>query len=290
MELWKTKKILNKGILMDNLNIIELPTRKYLLECFIYNPETGDLVWKKRPISHFRNEHVMKVWNSKHSNKIAGTKVSGYINILIDKVAYRSHRLIWKIIYGEDPNKLIDHINGIRDDNRIENLRLATYSENSRNINKLTKSNSTGFTGIHYSKRDKRYVVQVRNNTADDRYIGRYYTLEAAIYYREKAAKEQYGDFYTTIEENRDYINTIICIPESDIIKLEEDFIKKIKNSKNKLGVCGVKQTPAGKYSVEIRYKRQYYYVGVFNTLEEASIARENKLKELKSLEEQSNQ
>lgn len=186
------------------MEINKTPEQDYLKVCFRYDHETGLLYWNTRPLEHFSSLHIMRSWNSKHANKIAGSDYYGYINILVDRVSYRAHRLIWKLIYNEDSNLYIDHINGIRNDNRICNLRLATPSENTKNQTKLGKLNTTGFIGVHYSKREKKYVAQVRNDEEDNRLVGRFFTLEAAIYYREKAANERYGEFYTIVKNNKD--------------------------------------------------------------------------------------
>ena len=57
-------------------------------------------------------------------------KSTGYRYVEINGISYYSHRLIWFMHYGTWPKGQIDHINGIKDDNRIENLREATASEN----------------------------------------------------------------------------------------------------------------------------------------------------------------
>ena len=65
---------------------------------------------------------------------VAGSKDRDYLSVTVDEVAYKVHRVIWAIVKGEDPGELmVDHIDGNKTNNRIENLRLATNSQNQAN-------------------------------------------------------------------------------------------------------------------------------------------------------------
>jgi hypothetical protein len=98
-------------------------TQERLKELLHYDPETGIFTNLTQ-----RGGHAKK-------GAVAGTKNSiGYVCIRIDYDQYRAHRLAWLYVYGEFPEKFIDHMNEIRDDNRIINLRLATHQENLHNI------------------------------------------------------------------------------------------------------------------------------------------------------------
>jgi hypothetical protein len=78
----------------------------------------------------------------------------GYIRIKINNKGYTAHRLVYIYHYGDIPNDLqIDHINGIRDDNRIENLRLVTHQEN--------QWNQTKAKGYYWHKRNKTYLARI---------------------------------------------------------------------------------------------------------------------------------
>lgn len=93
-----------------------------LNEELIYNADTGQFFWKKE----------------------AGTITGhGYRYIRVNGKMMLAHRMAWLMAYGEDPEGLlIDHINGDRLDNRIENLRVATYSQNSANAKRHSRNKS----------------------------------------------------------------------------------------------------------------------------------------------------
>lgn len=140
--------------------------------------------------------------NNQHkSGEIAGTlHHSGYIHIRIGKHKYLAHRLAWLYVYGEFPKDMLDHINGIRDDNRICNLRGATHSENRRNMN-VINSNS-GFKGVHFQGTDSSGYIRNKPYKAiigvngKSIYIGSYYTPDEASLAYETYAKRQFKEFY----------------------------------------------------------------------------------------------
>lgn len=102
-----------------------LPDAALLREYLNYDPETGELTWKKRP---------------PRSNIEPGTLVGrranskGYYQIIFRGKEYRQHRIIWKMVTGEDPGAfLLDHKDGNFLNNRWSNLRLATPLQNAAN-------------------------------------------------------------------------------------------------------------------------------------------------------------
>lgn len=84
----------------------------------------------------------------------------GYLQIMINKKRYRAHRLAWLYMTGEMPADQIDHINGNRSDNRIENLRAVTGTINKRN-QKTPKNNSSGVIGVRWNKKDSRWHARI---------------------------------------------------------------------------------------------------------------------------------
>lgn len=148
-------------------------TQEELFEILEYNPNTGSFIWKKNPYS-----------NKKLKGKVAGYKTkTGYIRIIYKKKEYLAHRLAWLYIYGEMPN-VIDHLNGVRSDNRLENLRNTTTRGNSKN-RKLGKNNTSGYSGISFQNKQKSWLVTIGNE-----YVGFYKKLEDAIEARCKAEIE----------------------------------------------------------------------------------------------------
>lgn len=119
----------------------ELITQQELKELLHYNPDTGVFTWIKDRGS------------VKCKNRIAGCDNGiGYLVITVTlqgkRKSYKLHRLAWLYIYGEWPKNFIDHINHNTIDNRISNLRDVSFSGNSQNRNKPSKTNSTGYLGV----------------------------------------------------------------------------------------------------------------------------------------------
>lgn len=74
----------------------------------------------------------------------------GYLLVRLNNMTHRLHRLIFLMCHGYLPEQ-VDHINGVKDDNRIDNLRAATASQNKHNVS-LISTNSSGFKGVHWNK------------------------------------------------------------------------------------------------------------------------------------------
>lgn len=92
-----------------------LPTQRRLVELFALDPVTGALHWRR-------------------TGAVAGTLTeSGYARIKIDGRNHYAHRLIWVWAYGKPPKGVVDHLNRVRHDNRLGNLRDVTVSENNTN-------------------------------------------------------------------------------------------------------------------------------------------------------------
>ncbi len=137
----------------------ELPPIERLNELFLYDSITG-IVTRKR------------------DNKIFTSKgYDGYMIVYINRKGYKLHRIVWALHTGEDPYPYeIDHINRVRDDNRIDNLRKVTTQDNLKNKS-LYVTNKSGYAGV--CKRGNRYRAQVHHN-AKIQYLGTYDTPEEA--------------------------------------------------------------------------------------------------------------
>ena len=164
-----------------------------------YNAETGTLLWKEMSIETGaalgKNTRGIIIFNS----KVAHTAISnitnqGYVRLSIrikgNKHEYRAHRVAWALHYGEWPVGDMDHINGDRADNRIENIRLVSISDNQRNLC-MPKNNTSGQMGVHYDKRIKKWIARISDKNKKVQ-LGSYVLLEDAIKVRKKAEKD-YG-------------------------------------------------------------------------------------------------
>jgi hypothetical protein len=105
-------------------------TAERLRELLDYDPQTGNLIWRQKA-------------HGRPAGEVAGCRTSrGYWRVGVDRVEYKAHRLVWLHVYGEWPSKQIDHINRNACDNRIENLRDVTASENLVNRRRWAASRS----------------------------------------------------------------------------------------------------------------------------------------------------
>lgn len=124
-------------------------TKDLIKHYFSYDPETGIFIRK------------IAIAKSSKVGEVAGGKDNkGYIRIRINGSKYRAHTLAWIYMYGEIPQQ-IDHINGIKDDNRICNLRIADNFINSQNKHTKPKSNKTGYFGVHFDNGSKKFRARI---------------------------------------------------------------------------------------------------------------------------------
>jgi len=124
------------------------------------------------------------------AGKISGSKDhAGYLIIKIDYKAYKAHRLAWLYVYGAWPIDQIDHINGIKNDNRIKNLREASNRQNSHNKHCIQKNSTTGFTGVSFVKSTNKFRAHISINGKFNS-LGVYETAEEAheVYLKNKRA------------------------------------------------------------------------------------------------------
>lgn len=186
------------------MKIIPLPSLEYLQECFEYNRDTGELFWKVRPLHHFKSEGRWRMWNAQFSGKkISYINNTGYHAVGIGSIRYLVHRINWKIKYGEDPKECIDHIDGNKLNNRIDNLREASKLQNKIN-QMVTKNNTLGVKGVSYANKHKSYQTAIAID-GKRTYLGSFNTIEEASLVYQAASLKYHGEF-STVDE-LEYLN-----------------------------------------------------------------------------------
>lgn len=164
-------------------------TPTVLRDLISYDPETGDMVWKKRSPKYFTGavrpvEWQARQWNSKFAGKPALAHVTNTDCLSGSVLAKQllAHRVAWAIHYGAWPKADIDHINGNRSDNRIANLRDVNTETNNRNARRR-KDNSSGYAGVYKDK--NRYLAHLRID-GRQKVIGRFDCPKEAYEFRQK--------------------------------------------------------------------------------------------------------
>jgi len=156
-------------------------TQQLIADTFEY--KDGYLYWKK-PFNPNKANLIGKVAGSIHK--------TGYQHITWMNKSHKAHRLIFMLHHGYLPDYL-DHINNNRADNRIENLRPATHSENNFNAS-MAKNNTSGFRGVNWHKHSKSWVVRVCAK-GKSKSIGYFDDLELAGLVADEARNLYHGKF-----------------------------------------------------------------------------------------------
>lgn len=142
-----------------------LPSPEVLRQLLRYEPETGKLFWKERTAESFayKSEKTVAWWAKKFAGREGFTHLSkrGYLVSNIGGRTIAAHRAAWAITHGEYPSGQIDHINGNRTDNRLENLRDVVQAENARN-SAMSRMNTSGVQGVYLHKQTGKWCAQIR--------------------------------------------------------------------------------------------------------------------------------
>ena len=155
-----------------------------------YDPATGALKWKRRPVWMFTSLRQCRRWNSRYEGKPALDSVAttGHLHGTLLQKRLQSHRAAWAIYYGKWPDGEIDHISGEKTDNKIENLRDVTVLENSRN-RPMQRDNSSGRIGVNWNVKAKQWVARI-SDRGSRIHIGYFDDFAEACVAREAAEKE----------------------------------------------------------------------------------------------------
>lgn len=158
-----------------------LPSQSKLLALLSLDESTGLLTWRFRP-------DARKEWNSKFSGQPAfcSKHNQGYLRGAIDNVSYLTHRVVWKMMHGDEPEQ-IDHLNGNRADNRPDNLRSSCNQDNSRN--QARRKNASGVSGIYKHKASGLWHARIYV-AGKAKSLGYFHDLADARIAREKAKAE----------------------------------------------------------------------------------------------------
>lgn len=152
-----------------------------------------------RELLHYDVDTGVFTWIAPTSNRIkVGSTASckdayGYTVIRINSILYKAHRLAWLYCFDELPILALDHINGIKDDNRLDNLREASSQDNCRN-RCIQSNNTTGYIGVTYYPTSNKYRASITINKKSI-HIGYYDTAEQASIAYQLKAKELFGVF-----------------------------------------------------------------------------------------------
>jgi hypothetical protein len=155
-------------------------TQERLKELLDYDEKSG--VFTRKIARNKNNACVGSIAGSRHNE--------GYMRIAIDGKQYLSHRLAWLYVYGAWPPDAIDHVDHLRTNNRIDNLRSVKWKENNRNSSKR-RTNKSGITGVYWSKIANKWHAQIRVNSKR-LHLG-YFTEIAKAAIVRKCAEMKYG-------------------------------------------------------------------------------------------------
>jgi hypothetical protein len=162
------------------------PSQERLHELFEYREDniSQPFLWK------IRTAPCVKIGDT------VGTvdKTIGYYLIRVNNKVYRLHRLVWIYHNGDIPDEMIvDHIDGDKTNNRIENLRIATQNENMQN-SKIRSNNTSGVKGVSWNKQIKKWRARIRI-CGKEFHVGYFHTKEEAEAAVIAARNNLHGDF-----------------------------------------------------------------------------------------------
>lgn len=171
-----------------------LPPADYLKARLSYNASTGEVRWRPRPLTGdpWLDSYVRR-WNARYSERVAGYMAGDYRQVVIDYRKYQEHRVIWKMVTGEEPPIELDHKDRRKTHNVISNMRPATHAENGRNHG-IRKNNTSGVKGVYYIPSSGRWRAMIMVDRKCI-HLGMFDTCEEAAMHRKQASERYYGSF-----------------------------------------------------------------------------------------------
>ena len=146
-----------------------------------YHPDTGDFIW------------IVSTGKAKALSKAGSTYKNGYVYIQLNNKSYRAHRLAWLLTYGNFPTKDIDHKDGNKANNSIDNLREVTKEQNNQNKFSARKDNKLGVLGVTF--RYGKFLSHIKKN-GKRTFIGKFETIEEASNAYIEAKRNLHQDAY----------------------------------------------------------------------------------------------
>jgi hypothetical protein len=161
-------------------------TAEKLRELLDYDPATGEFRWRERV-----------GFGARFTGKVAGTRSKrGYFHIWHAGRQYLAHRLAWLHVHGVWPEGDLDHRDMDKSNNRIENLRPATRSQNSANRG-APKHNSSGLKNVQWHRAARKWTASITVNYQKV-YLGLFDSRAGAIAAHVAAAEKHFGEFAHT--------------------------------------------------------------------------------------------
>lgn len=156
-------------------------TAEVLRDTLAYDPETGEFSWRA-------SRKGVRI-----SDPVGTVDTRGYRRIHLNRKLYWAHRLAWLYVYGEWPSTGLDHVNCVKSDNRIANLRLATKVQNGRNVGKRAH-NTSGYKGVTFDASRQKWMAKI---FVEKKHIclGRFANREEAAEAYKAAAERYFGEF-----------------------------------------------------------------------------------------------
>lgn len=155
-----------------------------LSDLFCLDRGAGLLVWRERGRELFKSENAFKRWNSIYAGSLAlNSSTSQYKHGAIFNVPCYAHRVIYAMANGAWPAFDIDHISGVKSDNRPENLRDVSKSDNGKN-KAIPANNKSGVIGVYWHNLRRKWAAQI---DGPHQYLGIFDTIEDAREARKNA-------------------------------------------------------------------------------------------------------